>query len=154
MSKVKKKVRMKKSFKILIVVILIFLCGGYIIFSNFQFTNVEKKERVVEKKEVKKAAKDYKAKVFMVGDALIHSAIYEDALKSDGTYDFTPILADIKPISSIYDLAYYNQETVLGGTSLGLSNYHRKWEMLLLMQVLIWCHLRLIILWIRESREY
>ena len=27
MSKVKKKVRMKKSFKILIVVILIFLCG-------------------------------------------------------------------------------------------------------------------------------
>ena len=125
MSKVKKKVRMKKSFKILIVVILIFLCGGYIIFSNFQFTNVEKKENVVEKKEVRKTAKDYKAKVFMVGDALIHSAIYEDALKSDGTYDFTPILADIKPISSKYDLAYYNQETVLGGTSLGLSNYPR-----------------------------
>lgn len=125
MSKVKKKVRMKKSFKILIVVILIFLCGGYIIFSNFQFTNVEKKENVVEKKELRKAARDYKAKVFMVGDALIHSAIYEDALKSDGSYDFTPILADIKPISSKYDLAYYNQETVLGGTSLGLSNYPR-----------------------------
>ena len=35
MSKVKKKVRMKKSFKILIVVILIFLCGGYIIIVQF-----------------------------------------------------------------------------------------------------------------------
>ena len=29
----------------------------------------------------------------------------------------------IKPISSSYDLAYYNQETILGGSSIGLSGY-------------------------------
>ena len=61
----------------------------------------------------------------MVGDALIHSAVYQDAKTGNGTYDFTPMLELIKPISSKYDLAYYNQETILGGTELGLSNYPR-----------------------------
>ena len=59
----------------------------------------------------------------MVGDALIHSAIYEDAQIADGSYDFKPMLKYIKPISSQYDLAYYNQETILGGADLGYSNY-------------------------------
>ena len=59
----------------------------------------------------------------MVGDALIHSAIYEDAELSDGTYDFKPMLEYIKPISSKYDISYYNQETILGGADLGYSNY-------------------------------
>ena len=63
--------------------------------------------------------------MLMVGDALIHSAVYEDARQADGTYDFTPMLSVIKPISSQYDLAYYNQETILGGASLGYSNYPR-----------------------------
>ena len=31
----------------------------------------------------------------------------------------------IKPIVSTYDLAFYNQETILGGVELGLSNYPR-----------------------------
>ena len=104
------------------------MCAGIIYFSSSNFSffkstdKVEKKD-VIEK-EVKKD-KDYTAKVFMVGDALIHSAVYEDARQSDGTYDFTPMLSAIKPISTKYDLAYYNQETILGGKDLGYSNYPR-----------------------------
>ena len=60
----------------------------------------------------------------MVGDALIHSAVYNDA-KIDDTYDFKPMLELMKPIISNYDLAYYNQETILGGSELGLSTYPR-----------------------------
>ena len=58
----------------------------------------------------------------MVGDALIHEAVYADAYKN-GIYDFKPMLSEMKPIISSYDLAYYNQETILGGTELGLSTY-------------------------------
>ena len=65
-----------------------------------------------------------KLSLIMVGDALIHSALYQDA-KIDGGYDFKPMLAQLKPIISSYDLAYYNQETILGGTELGLSTYPR-----------------------------
>lgn len=125
--KKRRKVRLKKREKILFIIVLVVSFGViYFSSSNFSFfkstDKVEKKD-VIEK-EVKKD-KDYTAKVFMVGDALIHSAVYEDARQSDGTYDFTPMLSAIKPISTKYDLAYYNQETILGGKDLGYSNYPR-----------------------------
>lgn len=125
--KKRRKVRLKKRGKILFIIVLVVSFGViYFSSSNFSFfkstDKVEKKD-VIEK-EVKKD-KDYTAKVFMVGDALIHSAVYEDARQSDGTYDFTPMLSTIKPISTKYDLAYYNQETILGGKDLGYSNYPR-----------------------------
>lgn len=65
-----------------------------------------------------------KLSLVMVGDALIHDSVYKDAYNSSTkSYDFTKQLELIKPIISTYDLAFYNQETILGGTSLGLSNY-------------------------------
>ena len=63
-----------------------------------------------------------KASIIMVGDALMHLPIVNGHKTSNG-YDFTGIFKYIKPIVSEYDLAYYNQETILGGTSLGLSGY-------------------------------
>lgn len=57
-----------------------------------------------------------------VGDALIHGAVYKDAY-SNGVYNFNNMFTEIKPIIEQYDLKYYNQETILGGTSLGLSSY-------------------------------
>lgn len=61
----------------------------------------------------------------MVGDSLIHSCVYEDAKKHGGgnDYNFKSMLEYIKPIVKKFDLAYYNQETVLGGAELGLSSY-------------------------------
>lgn len=80
-----------------------------------------KDEEVVEVKQ----PKEYRARLFMVGDALIHTGVYYDAKQSDGTYDFKPMLEYVKPISSKYDIKYYNQETILGGIELGLSSYPR-----------------------------
>ena len=62
--------------------------------------------------------------LFMVGDALIHSAVYADADTGTG-YDFRPMIEEVKEISKNYDLAFYNQETILGGSELGLSSYPR-----------------------------
>ena len=87
-------------------------------FKSPSIMNSETKEKKVQKEE-------YQASLVMVGDALIHSNIYLDAKKTDGTYDFKPMLELTKPITSKYDLAYYNQETILGGTSLGISSYPR-----------------------------
>lgn len=61
----------------------------------------------------------------MVGDALYHTGVYKDGLQKDGTYNFDSQLQDIAPIIQSYDLAYYNQETILGGTEIGLSTYPR-----------------------------
>lgn len=61
----------------------------------------------------------------MVGDNLIHSSIYKDANRLAGGkgYDFKPIIEYIKEKVQKYDIAYYNQETILGGTKLGVSDY-------------------------------
>lgn len=38
-------------------------------------------------------------------------------------YDFSKMFVNLAPIIKQYDLAFYNQETILGGTELGLSSY-------------------------------
>ena len=43
--------------------------------------------------------------------------------QDDGSYDFSGMLENLRPITEKYDLKYYNQETILGGTELGLSSY-------------------------------
>ena len=58
----------------------------------------------------------------MVGDALIHSAVYGDA-KKGSKYDFKPMFSEVKNVFKDSELRFYNQETILGGTALGLSNY-------------------------------
>ncbi len=61
--------------------------------------------------------------VIGTGDALIHNTVYNTHETEDGGYNFDDIFDYITPIVQQYDIAYYNQETILGGTELGLSNY-------------------------------
>ena len=65
----------------------------------------------------------YKAEFFFTGDALIHGTVWMDADLGNGSYDFLPILENMGRLSEGYDLKYYNQETILGGTELGLHGY-------------------------------
>lgn len=67
--------------------------------------------------------------VIGVGDALIHNGVYIDAntYRTDSNgyyiYDFTKMFKYIKDIIAPYDLKFYNQETIIGGKNLGLSNF-------------------------------
>lgn len=87
----------------------------YIIEDN---TEKEENKEVIKKDEIEES----KLSLIMVGDCLIHGSIYKDA-KEGNTYNFYKMLDVIKPTISKYDLAYYNQESILGGTSLGLQTY-------------------------------
>ena len=119
--------RIRKRIRNIVLMILAFLLllfGLVVLFLNLNTSKKAKKDSVIEKEDVK-VPKIYEASVFMVGDALIHSNVYEDARGTDGSYDFKPMLEQIKPISIKYDLKYYNQETILGGATLGYSSYPR-----------------------------
>lgn len=63
------------------------------------------------------------ATLFMVGDALLHGAVYKQAKTSEGIYDFSSMTSVLGEIAPKYDLRFYNQETILGGVELGLSSY-------------------------------
>ena len=119
---------MKKKLVLFIVFILIIGLGVYLfINNNDKETQTEVKKNTEEKKEETKTSK---LSLVMVGDALLHSSLYNDGYKN-GVYDFKPQLELIKPIVQNYDLAFYNQESILGGTSIGLSDYptfNSPWE--------------------------
>ena len=114
----KKKRVIKKNIIILFLILLI--VGSLFIFLKPKDKKQSSKQNKADVKEEK--TKTTKASLVMVGDALLHSSVYKDAYK-DGKYDFNNQIELIKPIIKKYDLAFYNQETVLGGTELGLSDY-------------------------------
>ena len=99
---------------VILIAIIVFL---FLAVKDTNFASTEKsndKDTIIEP--------DNKISLIMVGDALIHSSVYDDAYE-DGVYNFNKMLSLVKPIVEDYDLAFYNQETILGGTDLGLSSY-------------------------------
>ena len=117
----RKRIRIKRiSILFVFVVLIIALCIYIIPKKKNVIVDDNKNNKVEEKEEDKK--KEYSISLVMAGDALVHDRLYNDAYK-DGVYDFKPYLKLIKEKVKNYDLAYYNQETILGGTSIGLSTY-------------------------------
>lgn len=115
--------RKLKKIPIIIVslVLLVLIVLGYFFILKKAPKTVEKPPEVIIEKPKEET---HKLSLIMVGDALIHSGVYKDAyIKETDTYDFRKQLELIKPIVKNYDLAFYNQETILGGRELGLSNY-------------------------------
>ena len=107
----------KSAFMLIFMLVLATLVGFYIQRKeNFVNEYVDVAYETVDTKEV------YTASMVMVGDALIHNII-NTKYKTGNGYDFTNMFKYIKPIVQEYDLAYYNQETILGGKEIGLSNY-------------------------------
>lgn len=133
MSKSKKrKCKLNKKGKILLTsIVSILIClVAYLIIDPL---NTRVKKEIVEEpvEEVRividnpneEATHERRMSIVMVGDALIHGAVYMDAAKGNGKYDFTSMFTDLGPIINNYDLRYYNQESIIGGKKLGISSY-------------------------------
>lgn len=121
---------MKKIIIVLITTILLVSAGifvGYKIEENKDTNtfNIEETNNISIEEPKEDKEEVYTASMVMVGDYLIHSSLYKEANRNANYngYDFKPMLELIKPIVSKYDIKYYNQETILGGTEIGLSDY-------------------------------
>ena len=129
MRKKNKKRKLKPCFKIVFGIMMFVLCIGVGYFGYDKYfsndididKNSDKDTLIVD--EVKEES--YEASLIAVGDNLIHSSVFKDANKhaNYNGYDFKPMITYIKDIVSGYDIGYFNQETILGGTELGLSDY-------------------------------
>ena len=125
MSMNKKRRRLKPVVKNTLFLLVIILLSTLVITFAFNNDNKTKKDDNKVEKNIKKeniTVEPAEYRLDMVGDALIHDKIYNDA-KTGNTYDFKKMISLIKPITSKYDVAYYNQETILGGKGIGLSAY-------------------------------
>ena len=130
MAKRKKKRKLKLgnifiTLGLLVLFILVGIYGKKNLFSASVDDNRNLLKDLVEKKDNDNKDKEYVATVITAGDNLIHSSVYKDAYRLGNyqEYDFKPMYELIKPIVSKYNIAYYNQESILGGTELGLNDY-------------------------------
>ena len=126
---VKKRKKSKKRLLLTIFILIIIVIGAYVAWANRSRqdeqigtlnTAGDNNQQVEEEKE-----ETTSLSLIMVGDNLVHSSIYRDANRNANYngYDFKPMITYIKEKVQNYDLAYYNQETILGGTEIGLSDY-------------------------------
>lgn len=102
----------------LLMILFLAACGGESSLQNEADATVKEvelhtKEPPVTEQEITLSA---------VGDILIHDRVYNDA-KTDNGYDFTPMLAQVKPFLEDATITVANQETMIGGEEIGLSSY-------------------------------
>lgn len=82
--------------------------------------SVQPKQEPIEEEVVEA---DQKVRFLAVGDNLIHGLIYASGAQPDGTYQFDSMYARTADTIAAADIAYINQETICGGTELGLQSY-------------------------------
>ena len=117
------RIRWGRVFIAVILISSIIYIVGINIYKYFN-QNDNSNDKVLDEVIKEEQVKEYSLSLVMVGDALIHDKIYNEAKElGNGNYDFKPMLEFIKPITSKYDLAYYNQETILGGSEIRVSSY-------------------------------
>ncbi|MFA5602562.1 MAG: CapA family protein, partial [Bacilli bacterium] len=112
--------------KMQVIVIITVIGITYLLFSYYEKLPIswfKTKEDITEKEEREEKEKTYNLSLLMVGDALIHESVYKDAYIGNDVYDFSKMFKYIKPIVSEYDLAFYNQEAIIGGRELRISGY-------------------------------
>lgn len=81
------------------------------------------KTSIQEPEEIKQP-EDIRVSFVAVGDNLIHGAVYYDPMHRFSK-DYRSVYDPIKPYLQGIDVKNVNQETVLGGSELGLSHYPR-----------------------------
>jgi poly-gamma-glutamate synthesis protein (capsule biosynthesis protein) len=139
MREVKEEKSYKKKTKVKIFPMTVLIVLLLMIFFAFLFRDELKKEKIIhpeipEQEEIEEEIEEeiieeenivleQELSLIMVGDCLIHGAVYDDAREDNNKYNFDKMLDFVKPIVEKYDLAFYNQESILGGTKLGLSSY-------------------------------
>ena len=121
MRKRRKKIKNKNILLFLLILIIIPISLTY----TLSPLDEENKKDGNKENSKENSIKEYSASLIMVGDALINNILYNDANKQSNYngYNFKPYIELIKEKVSKHDIAYYNQETILGGSSIGLSSY-------------------------------
>lgn len=60
-------------------------------------------------------------RLFAVGDSIAYTSINDAAKKTDGSYDYLPLMSAMKPIFDKADIRFCDEATPAGGIGLGIS---------------------------------
>lgn len=125
---------MKKTITAGLTLLCSILCTAAIVFTgcsssdNAETFTVDKSAVKTTEEQTTEAAtetttEEVKIDILMVGDMLAHEGVYNSGLRADGTYNYSHLFKNVQADVLAADVAIVNQETILGGTQLGLSGY-------------------------------
>lgn len=122
---------MKKALSLLTALLLILCLGGCLRPADAQVSTDSTApvqtdmtaDTTAHEPEPEPEPEDKSVTIRMVGDILLHEAVTESGLKSDGSYNFDHLFANVKSEIEEADIALVNQEVILGGSEMGLSGY-------------------------------
>ncbi|WP_077617936.1 CapA family protein [Bacillus sinesaloumensis] len=125
-SRKKSKSRNSTKYFISLLILLLVPISVYFTLNNLK-ANTSTEARIIQNHEFKKTEQAFRPfttsmTLGAIGDILIHSTVYDDAKTGDG-YDFKPMIENVKGLLESPDLTIANQETIVGGTEIGLSTY-------------------------------
>ncbi|MGN7299496.1 CapA family protein [Ferdinandcohnia sp. SAFN-114] len=125
-SRRKKRALISTKYLISTMILLLIPFGIYFTLHNVK-ANTKTEAYIAQNHEFKKTEQHFKPfttsiTLAAIGDILIHSTVYNDA-KTDNGYDFKPMIANVKGLLENADITIANQETIVGGTEIGLSTY-------------------------------
>lgn len=116
-----------------IVVIIAFAVSGHITKNKDKANPTAQTEVSVVNTTEEESTKEEDSKVTFVGvgDNLIHNTLISAGEQEDKSLDYTSLYANIKPYIEKFDIAYIDQETILGGKDFEYSGYpmfNSPWE--------------------------
>ena len=121
----KKKLKNWVKITIFLIIVIILFVIGYNLYKKYDKKEVKKQDKAPTIITTTKKEETNELSMVMVGDCLIHRFVYNDASNGDDTYSFDKMFTEVSDLIKGNDLAFYNQESIIGGKSLGLSAYPR-----------------------------
>ncbi|MCJ8006392.1 CapA family protein [Lederbergia wuyishanensis] len=110
------------------VILIIVLLSGIItlfLYQNKQSSEtIHKSINTQNQRNIEIEPKGYKTEAVIggIGDILIHDWVYNDA-KTNSGYDFNPMFEPVKSLLQRPDFLIANQESIPGGTEIGITSY-------------------------------
>ena len=110
----KRKLKKKPIIFLITTFLLILIIILFIIFKD-SFIKKDEKPKTLEKD------KNISISMLVAGNIILDQNIIKDGLTNDKDYNFDYLFKNIDIIKNKYDLKYYNQESIIGGSKLGYS---------------------------------
>jgi len=110
-------------FIALLFLLILAACSSQSVPNYKKELNKDSMQKILQEKPIEKfLERDPSITLSAIGDILIHDRVYEVA-ETDKGYDFMPFLENVAPYLDDTTITFANQESIIGGEEIGLSNY-------------------------------
>lgn len=108
---------------LLLIVPIIIIAIGYTVWKQPDKNTQTQQSDATNHQQPKAPTKPNKIRLLATGDFIAHDSVNSAAQKSDGTYDYLPLIKDFTDIFKGADIRFCNDPILNGGKAFGITGY-------------------------------